>query len=135
MPIPGDINIHVESCLKRSEKASGDAVNGNSDEDENDSIDVEGESYEEYEWAGQTRIRASSLLEGGFSISGRIPNYSRYLVTGLYVVVDPHICVAEMNKERVLCGGAENWYSSASLTSNSFPLNFKALNFGGTFVL
>lgn len=74
MPIPGDINIHVESCLKRSEKASGDAVNGgNSDEDENDSIDVEGESYEEYEWAGQTRIRASSLLEGGYSATGKIP--------------------------------------------------------------
>lgn len=73
VPIPGDINIHVESCLKRSERESGadDGINGtNSDEDENDSIDVEGEAYEEYEWAGQTRIRASSLLEGGFSAAG-----------------------------------------------------------------
>lgn len=42
-----------------------------SDDDE-DSIDIVGEEqqqqeeiYEEYEWAGQTRIRASSLLPGG----------------------------------------------------------------------
>lgn len=29
--------------------------------------DVEGEQYEEYTWAGQTRIRATTLLEGGFA--------------------------------------------------------------------
>lgn len=70
MPVPGDINLHVESCLKRSERTSG-AINGaNSDEDDEGSIDVEGEAYEEYEWAGQTRIRASSLLEGGYSGAG-----------------------------------------------------------------
>lgn len=36
-------------------------------EDEN--IDVEGddEQYEEYTWAGQTRIRATTMLEGGFA--------------------------------------------------------------------
>ena len=32
-------------------------------------MDIEGEEeqYEEYTWAGQTRIRAASLLDGGFS--------------------------------------------------------------------
>jgi hypothetical protein len=37
------------------------------DEDEN--VDVEGDSemYEEYEWAGQRRIRATTLLVGGFA--------------------------------------------------------------------
>lgn len=39
------------------------------EEDEN--VDVEGEGnsevYEEYEWAGQRRIRASTLLVGGFA--------------------------------------------------------------------
>lgn len=33
---------------------------------EEEPVDVEGE-YEEYEWAGQTRVRATSMLEGGFS--------------------------------------------------------------------
>lgn len=56
--------------MKRGEQESG--VNGsNTDDDEDDSIDVEGETYEEYEWAGQTRIRASSLLEGGYSGAGQ----------------------------------------------------------------
>lgn len=39
------------------------------EEDEN--VDVEGEGnsemFEEYEWAGQRRIRASTLLVGGFA--------------------------------------------------------------------
>ena len=40
---------------------------GLADEDEN--VDVEGdcETFEEYEWAGQKRIRASTLLQGGYA--------------------------------------------------------------------
>lgn len=74
LAVPGDINMHVESCLKRSERASNTTTNGNNDSDDDDegSIDVEGETYEEYEWAGQTRIRASSMLEGGFSGAGNV---------------------------------------------------------------
>lgn len=36
---------------------------------EDDPADMEGENgtrFEEYEWCGQKRIRATSLLEGGF---------------------------------------------------------------------
>lgn len=36
---------------------------------EDDQADMEGENgtrFEEYEWCGQKRIRATSLLEGGF---------------------------------------------------------------------
>lgn len=36
---------------------------------EEDSADVEGENgtrFEEYEWCGQKRVRATTLLEGGF---------------------------------------------------------------------
>lgn len=33
---------------------------------EEEPVDVEG-GYEEYEWAGQTRIRATTMLEGGFA--------------------------------------------------------------------
>lgn len=54
-----DINLHVEMCLRRSENSGGES-------DEN--IDVEG--FEEYEWAGQSRVRATSLLQGGVSTLG-----------------------------------------------------------------
>lgn len=36
---------------------------------EDDAVDIEHESsnrFEEYEWCGQKRIRATTLLEGGF---------------------------------------------------------------------
>ncbi|XP_059143077.1 E3 ubiquitin-protein ligase RNF220-like [Physella acuta] len=51
-----DLNAHVELCLKQRDG-------------EEEPVDVEGE-YEEYEWAGQTRVRATSMLEGGFSGQG-----------------------------------------------------------------
>ncbi|KAJ8968509.1 hypothetical protein NQ317_016157 [Molorchus minor] len=54
-----DITLHVELCLRRSE------VNG-SESDEN--IDVE--AFEEYEWAGQSCVRATSMLQGGISNLG-----------------------------------------------------------------
>lgn len=56
-----DISVHVELCLRK-----------NSDSPDDENIDVEGdsESFEEYEWAGQQRIRASSLLVGGYQGAG-----------------------------------------------------------------
>lgn len=84
--------MHVEKCLNRMEKRQKTqrvGVNEESDttttddevEDDQDSIDIVGgttdtttspavgcsgiETYEEYEWAGQTRIRVSSMLPGG----------------------------------------------------------------------
>lgn len=63
--IAEDINLHVELCLRRNENVS----NGHCTDDD-ESIDVEVESFEEYEWAGQTRIRVSSMLEGGYSSAG-----------------------------------------------------------------
>lgn len=59
--VPEDITIHVEYCLRRSEQTSSDQ------EDEN--IDIE--SFEEYEWAGQSRVRATALLQGGVSSLGQ----------------------------------------------------------------
>lgn len=80
-----DIHVHVEKCLNRSEKrprtstrngseGDNDDIDNDDDEDE-DSIDIVGEehsgdTYEEYEWAGQTRIRASSLITGGYASTG-----------------------------------------------------------------
>lgn len=64
--IPDDLNVHVDVCLRRN----GNSSSVNCEDDDCD-IDVEGESYEEYEWAGQTRIRASSLLDGGYAATGK----------------------------------------------------------------
>ncbi|XP_030756108.1 E3 ubiquitin-protein ligase Rnf220-like [Sitophilus oryzae] len=55
-----DITIHVELCLRRTEQ------NGSDQDDEN--IDIE--TFEEYEWAGQSRVRATSLMQGGLSNLG-----------------------------------------------------------------
>lgn len=63
-----EIQAHVELCLKRSEGRTNG--NGTDDDDDSDSVDVEAESFEEYEWAGQVRVRAASLLEGGYQAAG-----------------------------------------------------------------
>ncbi|KAL8562284.1 hypothetical protein ACOMHN_037240 [Nucella lapillus] len=59
-----ELTVHVDLCLrKREAEEEGEAM-----------VDVEGEGedgqFEEYTWAGQTRVRASSMLEGGYSGSG-----------------------------------------------------------------
>ncbi|XP_054286469.1 E3 ubiquitin-protein ligase RNF220-like [Macrosteles quadrilineatus] len=66
-PIQGtleEVNHHVETCLRK---------HGSINEEE-ENVDEEGEGnsevYEEYEWAGQRRIRASTLLVGGFAGAG-----------------------------------------------------------------
>lgn len=70
-----DINTHVELCLRRNGGTSeANLANGNNtgttESDDDMSIDVEADSFSEYEWAGQTRIRASSLLVGGYGAVG-----------------------------------------------------------------
>lgn len=76
--------MHVEKCLNRLEKRQRARLNNGAsdeeemetgtaeddDEDEEDSIDIVGEPFEEYEWAGQTRIRATALIPGGLSSTG-----------------------------------------------------------------
>ncbi|XP_029139040.1 E3 ubiquitin-protein ligase RNF220 isoform X3 [Protobothrops mucrosquamatus] len=55
---------HVEQCLAKRE---GSCMM------EDDPVDIENENgnrFEEYEWCGQKRIRATTLLEGGFRGSG-----------------------------------------------------------------
>ncbi|KAK3731061.1 hypothetical protein QZH41_019220 [Actinostola sp. cb2023] len=50
-----ELNSHVEACLRKRD--GREETNGQA-------------TFEEYEWAGQTRIRATALLEGGFKASG-----------------------------------------------------------------
>ncbi|XP_048457980.1 E3 ubiquitin-protein ligase RNF220a isoform X1 [Rhincodon typus] len=61
-----EMSRHVEACL---DKRDGSCTN------DDESVDIENESgsvnrFEEYEWCGQKRIRATTLLEGGFRGSG-----------------------------------------------------------------
>jgi hypothetical protein len=51
---PEEITLHVEKCLRRTERNESES---------DESIDVE--AFEEYEWAGQSRVRITSLLPGG----------------------------------------------------------------------
>ncbi|XP_037313220.2 E3 ubiquitin-protein ligase RNF220a isoform X4 [Pungitius pungitius] len=58
-----EMSRHVEQCLIQREGALGD--------DDSADMDAEnGRGFEEYEWAGQKRIRATALLEGGFRGTG-----------------------------------------------------------------
>ncbi|XP_041765675.1 E3 ubiquitin-protein ligase RNF220-like [Anopheles merus] len=68
-----DITLHVEACLRKSEpqrNGTNATTNGGGSEDDDDddddaSIDVEGESFEVYEWAGQKRVRSTTMLGPG----------------------------------------------------------------------
>ncbi|KAG5311710.1 RN220 ligase, partial [Acromyrmex insinuator] len=65
---PEELNQHVDRCLNKQNNGNPAGQNANVDEEE---VDVEGDpEYEEYEWAGQTRVRATSMLVGGFSAAG-----------------------------------------------------------------
>ncbi|XP_076149730.1 E3 ubiquitin-protein ligase RNF220a isoform X1 [Alosa pseudoharengus] len=59
-----EMSRHVEQCLFKREGVCGP---------EDDSADADGENgtrFEEYEWCGQKRVRATTLLEGGFRGTG-----------------------------------------------------------------
>ncbi|XP_062849971.1 E3 ubiquitin-protein ligase RNF220a isoform X8 [Trichomycterus rosablanca] len=57
-----EMNRHVEECLLKRD--------GGMDDDQADMDSENGTRFEEYEWCGQKRIRATSLLEGGFRGTG-----------------------------------------------------------------
>ncbi|XP_077282667.1 E3 ubiquitin-protein ligase RNF220 isoform X3 [Temnothorax americanus] len=66
---PEELNQHVDRCLNKQNNGNPAGQNANNVDEEE--VDVEGDpEYEEYEWAGQTRVRATSMLVGGFSAAG-----------------------------------------------------------------
>ncbi|XP_042095907.1 E3 ubiquitin-protein ligase RNF220 isoform X15 [Ovis aries] len=82
-----EMSRHVEHCLSKRE---GSCMA------EDDAADIEHENsnrFEEYEWCGQKRIRATTLLEGGFRGTS-----SRHLGSGF-----------------IMCSGKENPDSDADL--------------------
>jgi len=56
----------VDRCLNKQNNGNASGQSAGLDEEE---VDVEGdaETFDEYEWAGQRRVRATSMLVGGFS--------------------------------------------------------------------
>ncbi|XP_033109274.1 E3 ubiquitin-protein ligase RNF220-like [Anneissia japonica] len=59
---PEERNHHAEVCLRKQHHISPTR--------EDMAVDVEGEEYEEYTWCGQTRIRATTMLQAGFKGTG-----------------------------------------------------------------
>lgn len=64
-----EIQEHAEACLRRSNRTANGRSNSD-DHSSNDGDEGGGDEYEEYEWAGQKRIRVSSLLQGGYAAIG-----------------------------------------------------------------
>ncbi|XP_030062125.1 E3 ubiquitin-protein ligase RNF220 isoform X3 [Microcaecilia unicolor] len=59
--------------MKRRKQEEGQREGSGMPEDDSGDLDTEnGHRFEEYEWCGQKRIRATTLLEGGFRGSGFI---------------------------------------------------------------
>ncbi|XP_013859944.1 E3 ubiquitin-protein ligase RNF220a isoform X8 [Austrofundulus limnaeus] len=64
------LNARIGKMKRRKPEEGGQREGALADED---SVDMDGENgrgFEEYEWAGQKRIRATALLEGGFRGTG-----------------------------------------------------------------
>ncbi|XP_076225777.1 E3 ubiquitin-protein ligase Rnf220 isoform X3 [Nomia melanderi] len=65
---PEELNQHVERCL--SKHNNGNPAGQHTLDDEEVDVEGDAETFEEYEWAGQRRVRATSMLVGGFSAAG-----------------------------------------------------------------
>ncbi|KAJ3042560.1 hypothetical protein HDV00_007094 [Rhizophlyctis rosea] len=60
-PLPSDLtlqNEHVDACLERLREPSPEVEDDGAGQ------------WEEYTWAGQKRVRATALIEGGYAASG-----------------------------------------------------------------
>lgn len=79
-----DINLHIDSCLSNPASVSMQESEQEIEEEEeyiddsdnvNDNIETPVQestpaAWEEYEWAGQVRVRASAMMEGGYGGAG-----------------------------------------------------------------
>ncbi len=62
-----DLGCHIDSCLRTARAPPAeDGEYAGEEGDDDDDVDVDGISgFEEYEWAGHRRVRATALVEGG----------------------------------------------------------------------
>ncbi|KAI8636761.1 hypothetical protein BD408DRAFT_425614 [Parasitella parasitica] len=72
-----DINLHIDNCLSHpasnSVEESEQEDMGETEENENTESRQSSQTtttWEEYEWAGQVRVRASAMMEGGYGGAG-----------------------------------------------------------------
>ncbi|XP_054591182.1 E3 ubiquitin-protein ligase RNF220a isoform X4 [Nothobranchius furzeri] len=64
------LNARIGKMKRRKPEEGGQREGVLADEDSADMDGDNGRGFEEYEWAGQKRIRATALLEGGFRATG-----------------------------------------------------------------
>ncbi|XP_078120903.1 E3 ubiquitin-protein ligase RNF220a isoform X16 [Sander vitreus] len=64
------LNARIGKMKRRKPEEGGQREGALGDDDSADMDGENGRSFEEYEWAGQKRIRATALLEGGFRGTG-----------------------------------------------------------------
>ncbi|XP_067329997.1 E3 ubiquitin-protein ligase RNF220a isoform X7 [Channa argus] len=64
------LNARIGKMKRRKPEEGGQREGALCDDDSADMDAENGRGFEEYEWAGQKRIRATALLEGGFRASG-----------------------------------------------------------------
>ncbi|XP_047224786.1 E3 ubiquitin-protein ligase RNF220a isoform X8 [Girardinichthys multiradiatus] len=64
------LNARIGKMKRRKPEEGGQREGALADEDSADMDGENGRGFDEYEWAGQKRIRATSLLEGGFRGTG-----------------------------------------------------------------
>ncbi|KAI8819099.1 uncharacterized protein EV422DRAFT_116617 [Fimicolochytrium jonesii] len=64
------LNRHIDECLEAQKNAAAGASSSSGLNVPAIDQGGSGEQWEEYTWAGQTRVRASAMLEGGFAASG-----------------------------------------------------------------
>ncbi|XP_078791649.1 E3 ubiquitin-protein ligase RNF220a isoform X9 [Oryzias latipes] len=64
------LNARIGKMKRRKPEEGGQREGALADEDSADMDGENGRGFEEYEWAGQKRIRATALLEGGFRGTG-----------------------------------------------------------------
>ncbi|XP_070701268.1 E3 ubiquitin-protein ligase RNF220a isoform X2 [Pempheris klunzingeri] len=64
------LNARIGKMKRRKPEEGGQREGALADDDSADMDGENGRGFEEYEWAGQKRIRATALLEGGFRGTG-----------------------------------------------------------------
>ncbi|XP_016527274.1 E3 ubiquitin-protein ligase RNF220a isoform X4 [Poecilia formosa] len=64
------LNARIGKMKRRKPEEGGQREGALADEDSADMDGENGRGFDEYEWAGQKRIRATALLEGGFRGTG-----------------------------------------------------------------
>eukprot|EP00066_Takifugu_rubripes_P025764 XP_011615030.1 PREDICTED: E3 ubiquitin-protein ligase Rnf220-like [Takifugu rubripes] len=64
------LNARIGKMKRRKPEDGGQREGALGDDDSGDMDGESGRGFEEYEWAGQKRIRATALLEGGFRGTG-----------------------------------------------------------------